>query len=134
MRFPISQYIESLTRVTGYCVNVPDTGIVPWTGFMFKVRNELDKYNSVEEWREDGADTTLYTYRDFGDPAASPDVVKGEFSMWYSGYVGDRFTDIMIQYGNIMFIYGIEQKVDKTIPLTDIEEIAFYMYYNRYSL
>ena len=81
MSFTIDQYVKHVEPTSGECINTeyPEK----WTGYMFKVRNGLEKYNSIEEWENDIPQITEYVYRIF--QRGSPDIIRRDFMNWFGG-------------------------------------------------
>jgi hypothetical protein len=133
MKFHVSQYIESIALASGYCINTGKCGRKYWTGFVFTVRDDLDSYNSISEWRENLHSTTEYFYRDFHDDGY-PDIVRGEFTCWYTDYAGSTFMDMMMQLENVIYIRGVQNKLYSGQILSNLEQISLYIDEYRYTL
>jgi hypothetical protein len=63
MNFTPEDYIESISKTSGVCVNL-DCGDIYYDGFIITVRMNLDRFESIEEWKKDKY-CVKYTYRDF---------------------------------------------------------------------
>jgi hypothetical protein len=123
MSFSVAQYIESVTPVSGKCLNT-ECHQTEWTGYKFEVRSGIEEYKSIEDWRDDAPVTIEYVYRDF--LRGCPDVVSAEFQLWGGGYgVGDRVYEALEQGGFYMVIDVLKKKEPSTLTL--IERIALYI-------
>lgn len=127
MKFPPGYYIKGIQRTVGKCSN-PSESDPNWTGFIFEVRDRLDEYDTINDWEEDYGNTITWCYRDF--KGGSPDIIRGEFSLWYGGYAGDDISDLMIKKGNVIYIDSIRNSVQKT----HMEQIAVYIDEIKYTI
>lgn len=121
MKFPIQDYFESIQHSQGECINMVETETAEWSGFIFKIRDTLDEYDNVQDWRENYGGTTIYFYRNFR--IGSPDVVRGEFVLWEGDYAGSEFSNLMIKLEKIIYIDDIRNKPNKSL----MEQIAVYI-------
>ena len=134
MKFAIDKYIENVIPVKKpvACFNTGEFGTCEWVGFTFAVREDLDDYNNVEEWRFDSSNVIDYAYRDFQDGNGSTDVIRREFSLWFCDYVGTDFINVMIASEKVVYLENIKNKKSEGKPLTKLQEIAYYVHNNRY--
>lgn len=135
MKFKPFEYIDSIVRDAGSCINTGEFGDQRWTGFTFALRDDLDDYDSIDDWREVYNQTIQYTYIEFKESGySSPDIVRGEFVLWYTDYYGSEFSNIMLKLENVVYIDEIQDKERRNIPLTKLEHIALYIYENKYDI
>lgn len=128
MNFSVDQYIESVVPAVGQCINTGEFGDKPWKGFAFTVRDNLNDYDTVEDWREDSALTTQYSYRDFD--AGNEDVIRGEFSLYYPS--NGELCKFMIKSGCLLSVYDVLDKQRQGGHLSRLEQITLYMHENKF--
>jgi hypothetical protein len=126
-------YVQGFHKASGMCVNCGEygdnDGNKGWTGYRFSNRDDIDDYETIEDWFEDSGNVTHYIYRDFQD-GGSPDLVRAEFELFYTGHSG--LVDIMVEEQSIIFLYQVINKPIESLKI--LEQISIYVGNNQYSL